>query len=202
MTFQPVAGRRSVVIYSVDGGKCAFAPNDVKIDGAYWASSNNLLVLVNRVADQVFAVRRLHAHEYNWMLLVDQNCKNPRMVVPDRSGATNYGFAAEVLSRMPDERHVRVAAGKIYDLDLDTATATALSVTSGSRCDSSWHWVVDGSGKARICYQRSRSFRGVEIYARLAGSDDWVLVYSYPIDEREEKGMSFEGFSKIRTLPT
>src|SRR3954447_9843244 len=56
MTFQPVAGRRSVVIYNVGGGQCAFAPNDVQIVGAYWANSKYLLIsaMVSQIKFSLF----------------------------------------------------------------------------------------------------------------------------------------------------
>jgi len=87
------AGRRprSVVIYSVDGGKCRLRAerrqNRRRVLGQLEQSAR--LVTVSQIKYSLFG--DYMPHEYNWMLLVDQNCKNPRMVVPDRSGATNYG---------------------------------------------------------------------------------------------------------------
>ncbi|MBI1213673.1 MAG: prolyl oligopeptidase family serine peptidase [Alphaproteobacteria bacterium] len=194
VTLQPVAARRSVVIYHVDGGYCAFAPNDVKIRQVYWVNSSHLLISVTRPQTKFSLYGDYRPHEWTWMLLIDKDCKNPKMILPDRSGASAYGFRGRVLSRLPgDDHHVLVVAGKIYKLDIDTARATAISSTERSRCDFSRRFVADATGKARICY--SRVGRDTAIFARLDGSDEWVQVYRYSWDDRHAREISFEGFA-------
>jgi len=80
---------------------------------------------------------------------------------------------------MPDERHVRVAAGKIYESGLGHGDGDGALGHQRQPLRQFLALVVDGSGKARICISARARSAASKIYARLAGSDDWVLVYSY-----------------------
>jgi dienelactone hydrolase len=195
VALQPVAGRRSIVVYNVEGGHCAFAPSDVKIERVYWANSSHLLisVTVSQINFKLYGDDK--PHEWTWMMLIDTDCKNPRMIVADRPGARTYGFRGSVLSRVPnDDRHVLLSAGKIYNLDIDSGQAKSVSPTDRSRCDVSRRFIADATGKARICY--SGINRDAAIFARLNGSDEWVQVYRYSWDDRDAREISFEGFAE------